>query len=301
MTQPAGQLKSGTYAVTTVYKMPWTKKESTPVKPKRIKVDKKIVHEIFERCSELTEDQYWVSIFKNCARDKFPRGFQYKHGILIHRRGNKTARLVIPVSFTEAHDECIKFFKSTAGMMSIADRRRVQKEDEERLLEETSKKEIQWKDIRVERIKEVLINEYISDLAEKSNFNEQQKKELSTTIKKGFMLKYFTSKQIEMEHGKIKSIKGLLCNNNDNNNESKYYIDPKICKNIARKNTGLGMEGHVNKVKISPMTLWEKYLENQEKKINNKNGIKIIDNSLSESYSEYPSPDITGSPTGDSL
>lgn len=309
MTQTNGQLKTGSYAVTTVYTMPWAKKVSTPIKTKRLKTEKKIAHEIFEQCSELTKDEYWIAILKNCARDKFPRGFQYKNGLLMHRRGNKTVRVEIPSIPSEAYSLAVNFFRNNAGLMSTSDRKRVQKEYEARLLEETSKNEVQWKDIRVERVKELLITEFIYELAQKSNFNNEQKKELSTTVKRGFMLKYFASKNIKMEHGKIVSIEGLLYNQDTN----QFYIDSKLLsKNSGRKFEGLGLERSDVKSKITPLTLWVKYLENQEKKLNNKNGIQVIDDELSESgnYScDYSSPidtdpaDIyhTASPTGDSL
>ena len=260
------QIKTGSYAVTTVYSMPWTKKTTPAAKTKRKKVEKKVVHEIFERCADLTKDQYWIAIFRGCAREKFPRGFQYKNGLLIHRRGNKTVRVLIPEeSPTEAFSLCLSFFKNASGLMSTFDRKRIQKEEENRLLDEISEKEITWKDIKVERVKELLISEYISDVAHASGFDAGRKKELATTIKRGFMLKYFGSKNIVMEGGKIISIQGLIYNKDTN----EFFIDPRLSiKRPGRKVKGLGIERTESKLKSSPIVLWEKYLENLEKKIN---------------------------------
>jgi len=292
------QIKTGSYAVTTVYSMPWNKKKKTNTKLSQKKRDKKIIHEIFERCAEMTNDQYWVSIFKACARDKFPRGFQFKNGLLIHRRGNKTTRVMIPETTVEALSQCISFFKNASGIMSSSDRKRIQKQQEGRILEELNSLDIKWKDIKADRVKELLISEYISDLARINGFDSEQKKELITTVKKGFMLKYFQSKHITMENGKISYIKGLIYNK-----ESKeFHIDPQLkLKNPGRKIKGLGIERVPNKPRGTPMELWEKYLINLEKKIKGKRArnFQVIDStsSGSNSYSsDYSSPmDMTDS------
>jgi len=269
--------------------MPWTKKASTTAKTKRKRAEKKVVHTIFERCAELTNDQYWVSIFKSCAREKLPRGFQYKNGLLIHRRGNKTTRVLIPDSPSEASSICISFFKEASGLMSVSDRKRIQKGEEERLLDKINSKEITWKDIKAERVKELLISEFISTLAKNSRFNKAEKDELATTIKKGFMLKYFTSKHITMDKGKISSIQGLIYNKDT----TEFYIDPRLTtKKPGRKVKGLGIARVVTKPKGSPIILWEKYLDNLEKKrLGKTNNFQV---SGSNSYSgEYSSPIAT--------
>jgi hypothetical protein len=295
MTGTNSQIKTGSYAVTTVYSMPWTKKENTTVKTVKKRVEKKVVHEIFEKCSELTDDEYWVSVFKSCAREKFPRGFQYKNGMLIHRKGSKTIRVLIPDSVSEALSASISFFKSAGGLMSVTDKKKLQKEEENRLLEQTSSEEITWKDIKIERIKEVLISEFISDLSIKNGLDENQKKELSTVIKVGFILKCFGSKNIIMDKGKIIEIQGLT------RSETKFTIDPVLLKSIGRKVKGLGIESSHIKTKTSPIILWEKYLDNLEKKRNTKgSNFNIIDNSdLDETCSPYD-PTFSMSPSGDS-
>ena len=277
--QTDNQIKTGSYAVTTVYSMPWTKK-ALPPQTKRKRAEKKVVHEIFEKCSLLTKDQYWISIFNACARDKFPRGFIYKNGMMNHRRGNKTNRVLVPNTPAEAYYTCMNFFKEMAGLMSVMDRKRLQRDEEERLLETISKTEIAWKDIKIERVKELLISEYIKDLAFKHNLSEDEKKELTTIIKLGFMLKYFSAKNIVMSNGKIIEIYGLLRDN------GKFTIDPKLIgKRPGRKVTGLGIDKVDVKSKLSPLIFWEKYLDGIEKKISGKNQLQIIEGSYSEDLS----------------
>lgn len=270
------QIKTGSYAVTTVYSMPWAKKTVTVDKTKRKRAEKKVVHDLFDKCSEITDDTYWVSIFKDCSRDKFPRGFFYKNGLMTHRKGNKIKRMVIPYSPHEALSTCISFFKSAAGLMSANDRKKMQKEEEEKLLETMNDKVITWKDIKIERIKELLISEYIRDLALEMNFTEDQKNDLITTVRSGFMLKYFGSKNIQMEGGKISAIEGLVYSNSQN----KYFIDPRlVSKRSVKKVKGLGIEKTGPKCKVHFMTMWEKYLTNLEKRnhINTSYNFQVIE------------------------
>jgi len=290
------QIKTGSYAVTTVYSMPWTKKETSTIKTKRKKTEKKVVNEVFEKCSDLTDDEYWISIFKSCARDKFPRGFQYKNGLMTHRRGNKITRVEIPNNPTDAFYASINFFKSAAGLMSQADKKRLQKEQEEKMLDEAISSEIAWKDIKIERVKELLISEYITELTIKNKLSDCEKDELTTTIKIGFMLKYFAAKNIIMEKGRIVDIQGLV------KTENGYEIDSKLVTKMGgRKIKGLGIERSMIKIKNSPIMLWEKYLDNLEKKITGKKNFHTSERSEDTSNEPSPfDPTISLSPSGDS-
>jgi hypothetical protein len=282
------QIKTGSYAVTTVYSMPWAKKETPTIeKTVKKKLEKKIVHPIFEECEKITDDKYWISIMHNCARDKFPRGFFFKNGQLTHRRGNKTKRVLVTDSPIEALSICISFFKTTAGLMSDTDRHRIQKEEEQRLLENMSNENLEWKNIKIERIKEILISEFVKDITDRTNMNIEQRDQLLTTVRVGFMLKYFASKHIIMHDGKITKIEGLLY---DEENK-KYYIDSAaISKKASKKPTGLGIERKIPKY-IPYSKLWEKYLLNLEKRNDINSNFHIIDNNGFSINDKTPSYD----------
>jgi len=261
--------------------MPWSKKKTTTEKTKRKRAEKKVVHEIFEKCADLTNDQYWITVFNNCARDKFPRGFFYKNGLMTHRRGNKINRVSIPNSAPEASSVCMSFFKTAAGLMSTADRMRLRREEEQRILENTTNRELTWKDIKTEKLKELLIMEFVDDISKRLRMNDEDKKELITTVKSGFMLKCFTSKNIKMKDGRIISIDGLVYDKKTNT----YDIDPHlITKKNNKKIVGLGVSKTQNKPKVSFMALWDKYLQGLEKR-NHPSNFQIINTSRSDSNS----------------
>lgn len=262
MSSSNNYIKTGSYAVTTVYSMPWSKKKPTETKTKRKRVEKKIMHPIFEECAELTDDNYWVRTLYDCARGKFPRGFYFKNGLLTHRRGNKMKRVQVPNSPHEALSVTLSFFKTSAGMMSSRDRKRIQKEEEEKMVNSMNNHLITWKDIKTDKIKDILISEYVTEISKNLNYTKDQKKELITTIRCGFMLKYFGSNDINMKDGKIVSINGFLYDKSEN----MYYIDPNIINKSKKKTTtGLGLDPIIPKT-TSFISSWEKYLISLQKK-----------------------------------
>lgn len=259
---------AGSYAVTTTYNLPWKKKNTINMVDSKNKTKKKnartIVHPIFEKCAALTEDKFWICIFQNCARDRFPRHFRYKNNLITYRRGNKTERILITDAPSEAFITTMGFFQQIGGILSDTDRKRRQKQEEERMMEKAlDKEDISWKDVKTDRIKELLISEFICDMCDKMKFDEEEKLELTTTIKKGFMLKYFSADDIWMEDGRIVEIDGLVYNSVT----AQYEIDSEwIRGRPGRKVKGLGIESDLDRKRLNFMELWNKYLERLEDK-----------------------------------
>ena len=177
----------------------------------------------------------------------------------------------------------MSFFQSAAGIMSKEDRKKIQRKEEEKILEQIEKEsEKSWKDIKKENLKEVLISEFILDICEKMNFNEEEKRELTTTIKKGIILKCFNGDNIIMEDGRIVEIEGLVYNEKTR----EYEIDEEYMIRRNRKETDLGIEKVKDKPNAVFIEMWRKYLENLENKRNKKiTSFSITQNdSLSKTY-----------------
>jgi hypothetical protein len=182
----------------------------------------------------------------------------------MHKKGNKIVRCEIPDSYSEAFFTSKEFFRVSGGIMSAEDQKRMKQFEEEKLAEQEAKKKYEWKDIKTEKLKEILINEFIKDLATKMNFNEEEKKELITTVKKGFLLKYFNSKNVIMSGFKIVEIDGLIYNEEIR----EYEIDPRYIQNRKSKkeNKGLGIEKTDDSPELNFLKMWEKYLDSLETK-----------------------------------
>lgn len=259
---------SAYYTVTTSYVLPLKKKKPEELLEinKKKKTLKPTIHPVFESFAALTEDKFWVGILNDCAKGKFPKGFTFKNELLSYRKGNKTQRLELPSSIVQAFNAVINFFRTVGGMMSAEDRRQLQKIEEEKILEKMNDlTDATWKDIKTEKIKEILINEFICDLSTAAKFNEEEKKELVTTVKKGFMLKYFNANNIIMEEGRITQIDGLIYNDE----EKMYEIDRRIInvRKVYRKDVGLGIDDDVTRKKqIDFLEIWEKFLEQLQNK-----------------------------------
>ncbi|GAF68982.1 unnamed protein product [marine sediment metagenome] len=255
--------KIGTYNGNNSFALPWKTKPKNSSQDKRKKI-KPIVNPIFEKCAGLTEDKFWIAIFMECARGKFPRGFTFKNHLLTHKKGNKITRLELSKSPSDVYSSSKEFFSKMGGIMSQEDLKRLQKLEDERLAEALKKdRDISWKQVKTEKMKDILICEFIKDISDSLNFDEEERKELSTTIKKGFIMKYF--KNIHMEDGRISEIDGLIYNGRG------YEIDPKYTRmNKKKKSVGLGIELE-ERIEVNFLDAWEKYLEGLESKKVNRN------------------------------
>ena len=277
----------GKYSVSISFSLPWKKERPrsaalTDTK-KRKKTLKPIVHSIFEKCSELTQDSFWQGIFMDCARAKFPRGYSFKNNLLTHKKGNKISTLELNSSPTDVFIMTMKFFQNTSGILSETDRKRKQDEDDQKMAELGENEDITWKEIRTEKLKEVLIIEFINSLCIKMKFDEEEKRELITTVKKGLMLKYFNGDNIVMEGGRIIEIEGLKYNK-----ELKCYdIDKNYIRRIERRGASLGVEISEKKANVDFLDIWRKYLESLENKRTKRNTNFSSSNMLNEdSYDE---------------
>lgn len=280
--------KAGSYSVSVKsFFSSWKKKEGKQpieIDKKKKKTLKTIIYPIFEKCSELTEDKFWQSIFMDCAYGKFPRGYNFKNNLLTYRKANKMNRLEVNDIPYEVFTSIIDFLQKTSGIMSVEDRKRLEKKNEENIY--VNQNSVTWKDIKTEKMKDIMICEFITDVAEKMNMNEEEKNDLTTTIKKGFILKYFTSNNIIMFEGRISEIEGLFYNEKT----KLYEIDSSyIYKRPGRKIHGLGIEKYDKKPEIDFLDTWAKYLENLENK-----RCKKISSYSSSNYSQANNDSLSG-------
>lgn len=273
MKQTAGQY-SMSYSTT----LPW--KKTISLEEKKQKTMKPIIHEIFHDCAKMTDDDFWQSIFMNCARGKFPRCFTFKNNVLTHKKGSKVSTLQLENSKTETFISTMKFFQVMAGIMSTRDRKNLQEIEEEKLSESLNKNQ-KWKDIRLEKYQEVLILEYVNLLTKTYNLSSDDKKELTTVIKKGIMLKYFNNDNILLKDKKIFEIKGLI----KNPETGLFDIDSDYIKNIETYSNDLGIETENSDI-AGFLNNWKKFLESLNIK-RNKKVSTYSSSALTESVMEY--------------
>ncbi len=257
MKQAAGQ-----YSISYSTTLPWKKQTNT--EEKKLKTMKPVIHSIFEECAKMTDDDYWKSIYNNCSKGKFPRGFSFKNNVLMHKKGSKVSTLQLDNCKTDTFISTRKFFQFTGGIMSVSDRKLLEDMEEDRLTE-LSNKEITWKDIRLEKHKEMLILEYVNDMTKNYSLSDIEKKELTTVIKKGLMLKYFNGNDIIVKDKKIINIKGLI----KNKETGLFDIDAKYIKYSETYSDSLGLDTDKDEV-VEFLNHWNKFLESLTLKRNKK-------------------------------
>lgn len=252
------------------------------------KVKNPIDHNIFIECAELVYDAYWKEIFENAAQNKFPRSFSYVGETLIYRTGSHKIKIDVPNIPEEALSVCMSFFKEKGGMCSNDDMIKIKKYNEE--ISENNKEIKNWTDIKKIKVKELLLYNYVTELSNKYNMDDYNKKLLETTINKGFLLKNFDNKSVQFDDGKITGIKGLIYDEYTNN----FIIDNKL-KNKTKTNddkyyddTQCDTEKKDNK--ISFMKSWGKFLDYMYKNYGKSSSkIRIINKSTNNDDSEFDS------------
>lgn len=210
------------------------------------------ISEIFQKCSEMTDDEFWRVLFTDAARNKLPKGFFLGPKQLTYRNGNKIHHCVIPKSPRTAYEVLMSFFRNIGCINSERDILNNKEEERNALTHcEVIKS---WKDIKKKKVKENLINKFISRKVKEHNMDEEKQKTFMTTVYKGFLWNLF--KNIEIVDGEISSIKEL-----NYDKETDTFSIPEIkVKNEIPDSRDLYYPSH-DKKRISLYRLWVNFID----------------------------------------
>lgn len=269
---------TGSYSVS-VYRIDWNKSKTEDVKdvkdpkiikevekPKGIRLKikknetKEIVYPVFKSCSDKITDPYWKGIFDNASQNRFPIGYSYNGHNIVRKQGNKET--TCEVYQDEVTDDniaiYINFFKQS-GLISVSDIDTITTENEN-----FNYINLQWKDIRKEKTREIFIDEYIKNISIKMKMNKKAYIELYTCIQKAFLFGYLNKNDVILENGNIAKINGLYLNYD----EKVYYIEPeRLSRDKSNK---------CNKRKTNSDTSDASELSNNKKKSIMKNWFKLL-------------------------
>lgn len=185
---------------------------------------RKIVNQLFFECLNYIEDEFWISKFKKMAYGTFPSGFFFKNHTIYKKKKNKTVSEKISEIPSEAYKEVKNFLHDNGNIYSIKDLELIEqltKEDEDN---QEINKNCEWKNYKTLH-KNVLIYNYIDELADKENISKENKNNLLNDIKLGLYLKILTDEDFIVENNFISEIKKLKKDENGN-----YYFEKEICK-----------------------------------------------------------------------
>jgi len=238
----------------------------------KVKKGKKVVpvlYPIFETCSQLISDVFWVDLLIKSSQGKFKRGFTYKDGYLIYKNKDKLFLESDPI---QVLNQYIYFFRNKAGIMSDNDKKMESKIIEQKMVEQNENQEFTWSDIKCSKIKDIFINEYIEKVSKYYNLNNEEKLQLKCTIYYGVILGSFNSENIEIVDRTITSIRGLNYDNDTRTFSIDSHCVPK--KNNANKSKRKikGSEPLQEGKYVSLSKKWCQFIKHLEKKVTGKNG-----------------------------
>lgn len=214
--------KDGNYSLTSIDYDAWFKGEksvnsgpnqsSESSKPKKSRSTKKIVHPIFAQCINYTNDPFWKKHFNNWSGGKIPKNFSLIGTTLRFNKKNRIIEENLSDDPEVCTQQCINFFRSHGYYYSTKDEKtppQITNDSEE----EFSDEEVNWGNIS-NRKQEILIINYVNDMADILKLNKQQSCQLLQTIKLGICYKLFHKGNILIEDSKIVDIKDLKYNEN---------------------------------------------------------------------------------------
>lgn len=74
-------------------------------------MQRQVINEVFENCSELTDDPFWKNKLQMAARGKFPPGFFYRDGFLNYKKRKKQTSVHIPGEPIQAINVFVSFMQ----------------------------------------------------------------------------------------------------------------------------------------------------------------------------------------------
>ena len=179
----------------------------------KIRKVKDIVYPIFQECSKLVKDEFWIKLFDDLSRGKCPKSVMIYNGVL----SSTNKRNGFSFNFIDNNDpeklvvEIPELLKKSVYIYSNKDIINKENDFMNATNEYTTVKNCdRWKKIKVKKMKENLITNYCLEMKKKYKMNYQNSKLLYDTIKDAlFVYKTQKSDDIIMKNGKIDYIEDI--------------------------------------------------------------------------------------------
>lgn len=261
--------KVGSYAISTVDFDAWMNEPvvQAPMKTRKTRGNKDVVHKIFAECAAITEDPFWVDKFNNASVGKLPQKFSFHDGILTYRKGAKCHTLEVSNNPYESAHACMEFFRSNGGIFSPTDEQNSLTLQYTRAHAVLAQQELTWADAN-KKVQDCMLSYYVIDMKKIMNLDAAELEQLRQTIRLGIANKYFGKHNIHVKSNRIHSIDGLLWNKENRT----FYIDPalkpKTTRTYTRKKDGPAAIDPSRKDTIPQFGVkWKKYVDSLDKKI----------------------------------
>ena len=170
------------------------------------------VYPIFLECSKYSLDPFWIQLYTEMAKGKFPRGTTVINNKMYLR--SKTFKTSIYISQYEDSPEKL-FLEVTAilkdwlNMSSSSDKTKKIKEQEDVRKEIEESYSVPWSRIKSKMIRDTLLTDYVIDMKEKHNLTLNETRDLRSFINIMMTFKEISSNDIEYRGGKIINITSI--------------------------------------------------------------------------------------------
>lgn len=213
---------------------------------RKVKESSKVKYPLFEECAKLTDDEFWINIFMNCSKDKFPKGFLYSQGYFKYRKGQvKIYQIEIPDNPDNAMVIIKKFISEHGSLFSDLDKK-IQDDFTENSSSSKSKNNIS--EIKKNKY---LFNEYLEKFVKE--FPEDHHPALTYLLNFGFEYLLLGEKDITFCDDKITEIKGFSF---DSENQEYFIHEDRLRSLINKKKTT------VKSIKKPlEIDIWDKYVK----------------------------------------
>jgi hypothetical protein len=217
-----------------------------------------LIYPVFLKCCNYTSDSFWEHIFEDLAHGKTPYGTYISKNFLCcnYKKKDFNYKIENDRDCKVIFEEIYKLLSEKLGLISNKQKIKRQKifNEFEDNIKYTRK---DWNNIRKKKMKELLIELFVSRIKNEYLLSIKQSRYLLCIIFIGMIFKVIKNKDINYSDGKINSINGIIFKKKEIILEKKLYIlengiTPEILleKNYMKNN-------------------WIKYVKELQKKYNN--------------------------------
>lgn len=190
-------------------------------------MNKAVLHEYLEVCSNYTTDPFWKKKICEAARGTFPSGVKYVGNELQYNSPCGYSSDVLPSEPELAIEVFINFYRLKKSLSSDMDIERgvlmIAEMEESR----TKNCSTQWTKL-APGVKVTLLEKFISDQATALNLSQSDRKKLKSTVFGGMTTKILNKKSVVLVDGKIEELVGLR---RDMKARTFYFVETKKAKN----------------------------------------------------------------------
>ena len=261
----------GSQAQLTINYSTWENSAPTPSRARKTKAVKEIKHPIFAAAVLTVTDPFWIEKLTNASYGTFPKLFSFADNVLTYKKGKgaKHPSLEISNDPAETAINTMEFMRAHAGIFSSMDSQLSQQLQLALAQDASASGPLTWANAN-EKVRDCLLDYYISAMKEVMNLNRAEEENLRRTLHYGITNKLIDKNNIELNNNRIRLVHGLLWDATTR----MFTFDPRLQPSPARSasrargaGANINAAGPIQKDTIPQYDkYWKKIIERVEQK-----------------------------------